>query len=228
MKRVAWVAGIMAAALLAIFWGAESAGWLSAESVGRHLNDLRHSGTARAWTAAIVVGLLASDLLLPVPSSVVMMGSGAALGTAWGGGASFAGAMLSALIGFVACRKLGRRAFKHFVGAAENERFGRWFRRCGVAAVLASRPLPVLAEVVSCLAGMSPMSLPRFFVAAAAGTAPVSWVYAWAGAHAVGGRFQAWALAAVAVLSLAAFAVERYIGADGRSGTAGGTELKAR
>ena len=55
---------------------------------------------ARAWMAdaglsgaAVVVGLLAVDIFIPVPSSIVMILSGAAFGVAWGSLLAFIGSI---------------------------------------------------------------------------------------------------------------------------------------
>jgi membrane protein DedA with SNARE-associated domain len=57
------------------------------------------------------------------------------------------------------------------------ERHGAW-------AILLSRSVPMLTEIVSGLAGLSRMRFPLFLALSAAGTLPICAVYAWAGARA--------------------------------------------
>ena len=58
--------------------------------------------------AALIVGLLAADILLPVPSSVVSTFAGSALGFAAGTAASWLGMTAGALLAFVLARLFGR------------------------------------------------------------------------------------------------------------------------
>src|SRR5690606_6003456 len=82
--------------------------WLGAESLGltdeRFLRDrllaLASDGGGRPLVALVVGLLLAADLVLPVPSSLLMTLSGFACGIVLGATASFAGAMASAWIGY--------------------------------------------------------------------------------------------------------------------------------
>ena len=130
-----------------------------------------------------MIGLLTIDLLLPVPSSIVMALSGKLLGTWWGGAASFAGAMLAAAIGYGACRRWGESAFRRLIGGADRERVRAWFQRYGVYAIILSRPVPMLTEILSCLAGLSAMRARTFFGAAVLGTLPICFVYSYVGSR---------------------------------------------
>jgi uncharacterized membrane protein YdjX (TVP38/TMEM64 family) len=142
------------------------------------------AGWESAWLcAALVIAVLASDLILPVPSSVVMTLSGTLLGPMYGGLSAFAGAMASALLGFAICRVFGRAAFARVAGADESNRVQRFLDRYGAWAIVLSRSVPMLTEVVSCLAGLGGMGLGRFAALSAAGTLPLCFVYAWAGAQ---------------------------------------------
>ena len=60
-----------------------------------------------AWLGG--VALLVSDLVLPIPGTVVMSALGLVYGWFWGGLASVVGSMLGGLLAYVLCRKFGHK-----------------------------------------------------------------------------------------------------------------------
>lgn len=145
---------------------------------------------ARAWVehagpagAATIVGLLAADVFLPIPSSFVMVLSGAAFGVGWGALLAFAGSIGGEWLGFELARRYGTGLSSRFVGDAnEVERLNQILLTHGAAAVVVTRALPVVMETMSVVAGLSTMRRRTFLVASAIGTAPIVVVYAYAGA----------------------------------------------
>jgi uncharacterized membrane protein YdjX (TVP38/TMEM64 family) len=133
-------------------------------------------------TATLIVVLLAADVALPIPSSLVMVLSGAAFGVLWGSLVALVGSIVGEWIGFELVRRYGRGVSKGIVGADEFERFSAFFERHGILAVMLTRPLPVVMETMSLVAGLSTMSRRAFLGASLAGTAPIVVVYAYAGA----------------------------------------------
>ncbi|MCO4761525.1 MAG: VTT domain-containing protein [Myxococcales bacterium] len=138
----------------------------------------------RAVIAPLVVGLLAADLILPVPGSVVMTAAGWMLGPIWGALANFVGAMAGAMAGFALCRRYGQAAFERYVGADEAAKVANRTDQVGGWFIVSSRAVPMMTETVSCLAGLTRMSARKFAALSAIGTAPISCVYAVAGAGA--------------------------------------------
>ncbi len=137
---------------------------------------------AGAGSALAVVLLLAIDMLLPVPSSLVMILSGAAFGVMWGSVISLAGSVGGEWLGFELVRRYGRRASARLIGDAELERLSGVMARHGAAAVAVTRAVPVLMETISVVAGLSAMKRSTFLLASLLGTAPIVVVYAYAGA----------------------------------------------
>ena len=133
-------------------------------------------------SAAVIVGLLAADVFLPVPSSVIMVLSGAAFGVWWGSLFALIGSVLGEWAGFELVRRFGRRASSKLAGNDELEDVNRFFERYGAFAVIVTRPLPVVMETMSLVAGLSRMSRRVFLGASLIGTAPIVLVYAYAGA----------------------------------------------
>lgn len=133
----------------------------------------------------VVIGtLLALDLFLPLPSSILMMVAGSLLGTPLGTLVGFLGAFTSACVGFFLCRRYGKPAFARFCGEEEASRVEGTLERISPWLVLGTRAAPVLAEVAACVAGLARLSWPRFITLAAVGTLPVAGIYAFAGATA--------------------------------------------
>ncbi|MCB9526720.1 MAG: VTT domain-containing protein [Myxococcales bacterium] len=178
MKRYALVSGAMVAVFLALF------GLAVALDLTVLTEDPRPwMGGGGALTAAAVgVGLLVVDVLLPVPSSVVMVLHGAWFGVVGGALLSLAGSVLAAAFGFWLGRR-GRGALDRLVTPAERARGDALLARWGAAAVALTRPLPMLAEAVAILAGTSPMGWRALLGAAALGNLPPALVYAITGAY---------------------------------------------
>ena len=147
--------------------------------------------SARAWMTAAgpaaaiaVIGLLAADIFIPVPSSVVMILSGAVFGVWWGAAIAFIGSIAGEWLGFELARRYGSAWAARFIGDQRDvARLNAMLARHGGAAVAVTRPLPVVMETMSLVAGMSTMKRATFLVASVAGTLPIVIVYAYAGAR---------------------------------------------
>jgi len=153
--------------------------------LGISLEPAARSWMANAGTtgAIAVIGLLAADIFIPVPSSIVMVLSGAAFGLAWGSALAFIGSIGGEWLGFELARRYGLSLSTRFIGdAAERERVNRILARHGAAAVAVTRALPVVMETVSVVAGLSTMPRRTFLIASTIGTLPIVVIYAYAGA----------------------------------------------
>lgn len=138
-----------------------------------------------AWSSAVVIlnGLLIADVLLPIPSSLLMVANGALLGLIPGAVATLASSTLGGMLAFW----LGRRGapwLMERISAEERAQADRFFTRWGAMAVLLTRPVPILAETIGILAGTTKMGWLRFITALALGNLPPAALYAFAGATA--------------------------------------------
>jgi len=176
--RLAGIALLIAIVLIIPFvlWG---------ESFTRALSGTEAIVTIRSWGAwggVIVIGLLMSDLLLPIPATPVISAAGYLYGAVAGGLLGAAGSFASGMLGYLLSRSFGRALAVRLAGEkalSENEAL---FHRSGPWLVAASRWLPLLPEVVSCLAGLTRMRPRTFMVALACGSLPLGFVYAAIGA----------------------------------------------
>jgi uncharacterized membrane protein YdjX (TVP38/TMEM64 family) len=138
------------------------------------------------WLAAALgVSLLTLDVVLPVPSNVVMIAHGALFGIAGGTLLSLLGTMLASAAAFWIGRR-GGRLLALAVPADERAHANATLARWGVVAIVVSRPLPLLAETILVLAGTSPVGWRTAMLAALVGSVPLCLFYAWAGAVSIG------------------------------------------
>ena len=103
--------------------------------------------------------LLGSDLLLPVPSSLIGAALGARLGLVAGALWTFGGLLLGHVVGYA----LGRLLPARWAGEAP--------RAPGPLLVFLSRPVPVFAEAATLAAGVHRMGVRAFLGSCAAGDA---------------------------------------------------------
>src|ERR1044072_632930 len=102
--------------------------------------------------AGVGVGLLVVDVLLPVPSSLVMVAHGALFGVVAGTLLSLLGSLGAAVFGFAIGRR-GKRLLVRVVSPQESARADYLLERWGSLAIVVTRPLPVLAGTVGITAG---------------------------------------------------------------------------
>ena len=139
---------------------------------------MKHGGIL---AAIIGVGLLIADVVLPVPSSIVMVAHGALFGVLWGTMLSWVGSVGAAVCGFALGRR-GGQLVERAVTPAERARASSILERWGTLAIIVTRPVPLLAETVAIMAGASSMSWRAIILASIAGSLPMALLYALTGA----------------------------------------------
>ncbi|HIV09904.1 MAG TPA: VTT domain-containing protein [Candidatus Spyradenecus faecavium] len=139
------------------------------------------AGTARRVMGGVLFGLLAFDVVLPVPSSLASTLCGVLFGL-WGGfWISFGAMTVSAALGYALgwlCSGWARRA----IGEREDALLRDFLRRYGTPVLIALRTVPVLAEASTLFAGIGRMAPLRAAPPLLLGNAAVSLIYAWVGA----------------------------------------------
>lgn len=188
--RLFWVFFGLAVVLLVPFliWGEALEGWWTLERLAEF----------GRWAWLVGLGLLVGDVLLPMPSTVVMSGLGFLYGVWLGGLLSALGVVLSGLFGYGLCRLCGRGVAVWLAGEEDLARGERLFVQYGVWMVALSRWLPLLSEVMSCLAGLTRMRFGRFLVALVCGALPLGFGFAWLGTVGEGSAVVALCLSALA------------------------------
>jgi len=131
--------------------------------------------------AAIEVGVLAVDLLLPVPSSMVATLGGAHLGIMLGTLCAWFGMTAGSMVGWWLGRTAGGRSLAG-LPADERQRLLEQQRRYGPLAIVLTRPLPLVAEAAAIMGGATGMGWREFLIAAGSGNLAIAMVWSVAGA----------------------------------------------
>jgi uncharacterized membrane protein YdjX (TVP38/TMEM64 family) len=140
-------------------------------------------GLTGVSAALMGVCLLILDIVIPVPSSLIMIANGALFGIPVGITLSLVGNLGAALVGFFIGRR-GEPVLARFVPRKERSRANRLLNEWGSLAIIVTRPVPILAETTIIMAGASTMGWRRMILASAVGSFPVAVLYAIAGATA--------------------------------------------
>lgn len=140
-------------------------------------------GTLAALAA---VGLQIVDVLLPVPSSVIMVWLGASYGWLAGATLSLLGGIGATVFAFWVGRK-GGPLYARLVAHDDRVRADSFLQRWGLVAIALTRPIPIVAETTAIVAGTSPgVTWRGVLVAATVGCAPWAVAYGVAGAALAG------------------------------------------
>jgi uncharacterized membrane protein YdjX (TVP38/TMEM64 family) len=155
-----------------VLWGSVVDSWVH--------GWLNHS-TVTPLLALIIVLLLAADVLLPIPSSLVAVAAGVFLGFALGSLVVFVGLTLGCVIGYFVGASWGAVVARAVVGERSWQRAEQLAQRYGSGIVLALRPVPVLAEASTFFAGATHMPWGLFLLNVSLANAAVAVAYAGVG-----------------------------------------------
>jgi uncharacterized membrane protein YdjX (TVP38/TMEM64 family) len=133
-------------------------------------------------TGVILSCLLAADILIPTPSSIVSTACGQLLGILGGTLASTAGMTISCVAGYWLGRTAGKAAAVKMATPEDLQRMRRLAGRYGDWMLIIARPVPVLAETSVFYAGISMIPFGRFLFLTTIANISVSIVYASIGA----------------------------------------------
>jgi len=177
MKRYWTAIGLVLLFFLSIFLLVEQ---ISPSFLANPYDLMGISGISAALTG---VGLLVADIILPVPSSLIMIANGALFGVALGTILSMVGNLGAALVGFFIGR-CGEPVLARFVPHDERSRANHLLKEWGLLAIIITRPVPILAETTVIMAGASTMRWRAMILSTLAGSFPVAVLYAITGATA--------------------------------------------
>ena len=157
-------------------------------------------GHASGWvSASIIAALLALDVFLPVPSSIVSTGAGVLLGFWRGAAVIWIGMTVGCAIGYAfGARAAG--AARRVVGDDGLARASTIMDRHGSWALVVCRPIPVLAESSVVFAGLVHSPVQSFVWMTTLSNLGIALAYAAVGAYAM--EVQSFLLTFVAALAL--------------------------
>ncbi|MBI2689377.1 MAG: VTT domain-containing protein [Acidobacteria bacterium] len=167
--RFVWLMGaVLALILIPFFLWEETFNGIATGIVERHRGEW--------WISPALAGLLAADIFLPVPSSIVSTASGVLLGFLGGALTNSAGMTLGCWLGY----RTGRVAS----GQADEQMRSLW-ARYGEWTLILTRAVPVLAEAAVLFAGMTAMPMRRFLLLTTLANVGIGTLYAAVGAFAM-------------------------------------------
>jgi uncharacterized membrane protein YdjX (TVP38/TMEM64 family) len=139
---------------------------------------------AAAMSAVVGVALLASDVILPIPSSLIGTALGAILGAPLGMLAGTVGLTAACVIGYALGALARPGVVEPLVAARDRQMLETWLSRYGVAVLILCRAVPVLAEASVIVAGAMRMPPLPALVATTLANVGISAVYAVVGSFA--------------------------------------------
>jgi uncharacterized membrane protein YdjX (TVP38/TMEM64 family) len=166
------------------------------EALGTWLAEGHASGWA---SASIIAALLALDVFLPVPSSIVSTGAGVLLGFWRGAAVIWIGMTIGCAIGYAFGAKAAGAA-RRMVGEDGLARASTVMDRHGSWALVVCRPIPVLAESSVVFAGLVHSPVQSFVWMTTLSNLGIALAYAAVGAYSM--EVQSFLLTFVAALAL--------------------------
>ena len=162
-------------------------------------------GHASGWTSgSIITALLALDVFLPVPSSIVSTGAGVLLGFWRGAAVIWIGMTIGCAIGYAFGAKASGAARK-VVGDDGLARANAIMERHGNWAIAVCRPIPVLAESSVVFAGLVRSPIRPFIWMSTLSNLGIALAYAAVGAFSM--EVQSFLLTFLAALALPGLAM---------------------
>ena len=162
-------------------------------------------GHASGWASAATIGaLLALDVFLPVPSSIVSTGAGVLLGFWRGATVIWIGMTIGCAIGYAFGARAAAAARK-LVGADGLARAAAVMEQYGAWALVVCRPIPVLAESSVVFAGLVRTPIGPFVWLTTLSNLGIALAYAAVGAFSM--QVQSFLLTFIAALALPGIAM---------------------
>lgn len=131
-------------------------------SIDKWAERWRESPPEPPVVAAVAVGLLATDIFLPIPSSLISTLAGYQLGVVGGTIACWSGMSLGAVFGFALARRCGRPFARWLSKESDLQRMQAISRRFGPGVLVLARGVPILAEASVLLMGIHRLPWRRF------------------------------------------------------------------
>ena len=176
----------------------------------------RDNPPSAGLTAALVFGLLATDIVLPVPSSIVNTLAGSQLGVAAGTLICWLGMNASAVLGFALARYWGQPIAERLSRPDQLQRMESLNSRYGPGILVVFRAVPVLAEASILLVGLHRLPWKRFFPPVLLSNLGIAFAYAFFGQYAAQHQWLPLALGiSVALPVLLTAAVQTWLSSRG-------------
>jgi uncharacterized membrane protein YdjX (TVP38/TMEM64 family) len=206
MSKLVRVTAVIAVALLIPFIPF----LLLEESIEALVSRWISSPPSRPTVFVLVVAILATDVFLPIPSSLVSTAAGTQLSVGVATLASWLGMTAGAVLGFAAARAFGRPLAVRLSSQHDLAALDRWSEKFGPWILVLFRALPVLAEASVLLLGTTRLAWWRFLTPVALANLGIAAAYSWLGFFGQTQNMTAYVLAGSIALPVLAAAIVRW------------------
>lgn len=137
------------------------------------LQQARSDHTTYALSSFVILGC---DIILPVPSSIVMFTNGYVLGMVYGAALSLLSLSAGAIVGYYLGKftSLGLKS-------KSDDKANSIISRYGALSILITRGIPVLSETICIICGYNKMPFKKYFMYNIIGYFPLCLLYAFCG-----------------------------------------------
>lgn len=181
------------------------------DTINQLIGEALTSTTSRSLTALAGFVLLAADVVLPIPSTIVIAVLGSAVGMLAGTLVAAAGLTLGCIFGFWLGRTFGHPFAERSMGTTDFTYLSEQLDRHGVLILALCRPVPVLAEASVIAAGVTRMASGRVLAVTTLANIGVAAAYAFPGSVADTGTGFLLAVGASTALPLAGVLIARAV-----------------
>jgi len=135
------------------------------------------------WGIFLFIGIMGiQGLIIPIPSEIILLATGAIWGIFYGGIMGVIGSMAAGLLCFYISRKGGRPIAEKFVGKKAINMADDFIEKYGIWAILISRAAPVIAfDPISYASGLVEMDTKKYMLGTLIGAIPRAFIFAWLG-----------------------------------------------
>jgi uncharacterized membrane protein YdjX (TVP38/TMEM64 family) len=160
--------------------------------------------------ASVVIGLLSSDIVLPIPSSLVATFAGIHMGGVLGTLACWTGMNIGCIVAFALARRYGSKFVERFSKPQELERVRSVSDRYGPFVLVLMRGAPVFAEASVRFVGLHKLTWRRFLLPVVGTNFVLSLFYCFFGEIAANNDLVSVAVGAAIALPVLLITIVRY------------------
>ena len=147
-----------------------------------HYDQLRNILVTRnILTACVIFTLLILDVIIPVPSTILLTFSGNIYGFTVGFLLNYASLLSASIIGFILGRYFQEYVKSNLLGKKEHLKMEIWFKKYGFLVVIFSKFVPIISETISIMAGLTGLKLKKFIFFSTLGILPISLYFSYLG-----------------------------------------------
>ncbi len=192
--------------LLFVLFEQESTAWIT--QTAHHLSQ----ATSSLWIVSLfIVAVLAFDVLLPIPSSLVSMLAATTLGFFSGSLVIWLGLMLGSGLGYLVGAGSKQFFLQRWISQKDLAQAQELSQKIGAGALVTLRGVPVLAEASVIAAGLVRYPVLPFFIITTMANLGLAMAYGYVGSHAEAGESSFWLVIGGSIIVPSAAWLLKYV-----------------